>query len=423
MSRYVLPPQSANVTAQSMDASLQREPVTMIAQDGVPSRGLLYSPEGATPRVGVHLLHPRTDQSQNYNIEPLAKAGYMVLGRGGRSVNNDVDTVHEEILLDFAAGVRLLRDRGCEKVILLGNSGGGSLAALYQAQARTAPPGRLGPSLPYPTVDLNEAELSPADAVVIIGGHAGEAQVLLRMIDPSVVDESDPLSCNADLDMYRPTAGFRMPPESSHYSIEFIQHYRRAQLERVLRIDAKALQYLEDAMMSQSVREARDWPPDEASRLERRGAGGRIMVIYRTLADPASADMSLDPDDRSPVGMDGDQRPDLQNYSNIGPAHYLTPRAWLSTWSGVSSHANTAENLKKIADPTLIVHYCADWFARLADADSMLASSAAPDKTLTFVPNADHYGRILGPHGTPGDRVTSGTDAVLKWLLERLPPW
>jgi hypothetical protein len=230
------------------------------------------------------------------------------------------------------------------------------------------------------------------------------------------------LSCDSDLDMYRPTAGFRIPPESSHYSSEFLQHYRRAQLDRVVRIDARALQYLEDARISQSSREARDWSPDEASRLERRAAGGRIMVVYRTLADPASVDMSIDPDDRSPVGMDCDLRPDLQNYSNMGPAHYLTPRAWLSTWSGASSHANIAENLRKIADPTLIVHYCADWFARLRDADLMLASSAARDKTLSVIPGADHYGRLLGPDGVPGHRVTSGTDTALQWMLERFPP-
>ena len=146
------------------------------------------------------------------------------------------------------------------------------------------------------------------------------------------------------------------------------------------------------------------------------------MTIYRTLADPAAVDMSIDPDDRSPVGMDGDPRPDLQNYSNMGPAHYLTPRAWLSTWSGASSHANTPENLARIADPTMIVHYGADWFARPQDADLMLARSAAQDKALTVVPGADHYGRLLGPDGVPGPRVTSGTDAALQWMRERFPP-
>ena len=93
-------------------------------------------------------MHPRTDQSLNYNIPPLVQAGYAVVGRARRAVNNDVDTVHEEILLDLAAGVRMLRDSGCERVVLLGNSGGGALARLYQAQAQAAAAARLGPQ-PY----------------------------------------------------------------------------------------------------------------------------------------------------------------------------------------------------------------------------------------------------------------------------------
>ena len=136
-------------------------------------------------------MHPRTDQSLNYNIPPLVQAGYAVIGRAGRAVNNDVDTVHEEILLDLAAGVRMLRDSGCERVVLLGNSGGGALACLYQSQAQAAAASRLGPQ-PYTNVDLRSADLPPADGLALIGIHVGEGRVLQDMLDPSVTDERDP---------------------------------------------------------------------------------------------------------------------------------------------------------------------------------------------------------------------------------------
>ena len=55
--------------------------------DGALSRGLFYRPGGRQPRVGVHLMHPRTDQSLNYNIPPLVRAGYAVIGRAGRAVS------------------------------------------------------------------------------------------------------------------------------------------------------------------------------------------------------------------------------------------------------------------------------------------------------------------------------------------------
>ena len=135
------------------------EPVVFTSADGALSRGLFYRPAGRQPRVGVHLMHPRTDQSLNYNIPPLVRAGYAVIGRAGRAVNNDVDTVHEEILLDLAAGVRMLRDSGCERVVLLGNSGGGSLASLYQSQAQAVAASRLGRSQ-YTNVDLRSGRIS-----------------------------------------------------------------------------------------------------------------------------------------------------------------------------------------------------------------------------------------------------------------------
>lgn len=233
------PPRGANVPLSALPPGLEYEPVNLVSADGAPSRGIVYRRKGTRPRVGVHLMHPRTDQSHNYNIGPLAAAGYLVLGRGGRSVNNDVDTVHEEVLLDVAAGVQFLREAGCDQVVLLGNSGGGSLAALYQSQATTAPAARLAPE-PYTEAALRTASLPAADGLALIGIHVGEGRVLMDMLDPSVTDEHDPFGVNPDLDMYDPANGFVLPPGTVRYDRGFLERYREGQARRVRRLDELA---------------------------------------------------------------------------------------------------------------------------------------------------------------------------------------
>lgn len=409
-------PQSANFRLSDVPNEIEVIPVSLSAEDGAPSRGLLYRLRGTRPSVGVHLMHPRTDQSQNYNIIPLALAGYVVLGRTSRWPNNDTATIHELLILDVAAGIKMLRDQGCERVILLGNSGGGSLAAFYQAQSTTAPPGRLVRTPAGDPFDLNKFDLPPADGLAIVGGHIGQGLLLGKMIDASVVDESDPTSVDPDLDMYDPRNGFRSPPKSSKYSEDFLTRYRAAQAERVRRLDAKAqglIRAQRDAaeLVSKTGGEA-------ALRLQRAAKAGWHMIVYRTTADPAFTDLSIDPDDRTVFTYVGPQ-PHLENYGENGFARYLTPRAWLSTWSALSSQARTIDSLARIQEPLLIVHYAGDSGTRVREVQEMLARSGSADKQLCHVEKVDHYGFAILPNGAFGPRSAVGTDKVVSWMRER----
>ncbi|HEX6390282.1 MAG TPA: hypothetical protein VFZ89_12560, partial [Solirubrobacteraceae bacterium] len=302
-------------------------------------------------------------------------------------------------------------------VVLVGNSGGGTLASMYQWQARIDPPGRLTETAAGDPLDLNGVDLPATDGIAIIAGHKGEGEVLLKYIDPSVVDEADPVAADSTLDMYDPANGFREPPQSSSYAPEFLERYRHAQRERVRRLDAIAREVIARERSAAAAAPLLD-DPAAAQGLRRLACGAAHMLIYRTAADPAATDLSIEPDDRV-VGSYLSKRPDRENYGGPGFARYITPRAWLSTWSGLSSRANTIACLREVSDPLLFVHYAGDEGLRMSEAREILDGSAATDKQLVTIRNADHYGRVIHPDGSIGPQTSEGTQAIVDWVADR----
>ena len=89
---------------------------------------------------------PRANFSHHYAVPGLVDAGYAVLCLNSRWLNNDSTLLHEVVLLDVAAGVAALRER-YDRVVLCGNSGGGSLLTFYVQQSsadRVAAEGHRG---------------------------------------------------------------------------------------------------------------------------------------------------------------------------------------------------------------------------------------------------------------------------------------
>lgn len=411
----------ANFLLADVPAGVDYLAQTISPQDsGAITRGIFWRPTGKRPTVGVHIMHPRNDQSLNYNVLPLVKAGYAVLGRGGRWVNNDIATTHEHVLLDVAAGVRRLHELGCERVVLLGNSGGAALAAYYQSQARIAPPGRHTTTPAGDPIDLNRYDMPSADGIALVGGHPGEGFSLRRWLDPSMLDEADPFLVDPALDMYDPDNGYRIPPEPSRYAAAFLEGFYAGQQARALRLEAIARQRV--ARRREAAARAKELAgqnPRLAQHFERRAQFPDHMRIMRTLAYPAFVDPAIEPEDERDIcSYNNDTRPDLANFRTFHSA-YLTPEAYLSTWSGISSRASTAERLAETPEPTIVVHYKGDSVCHIRDARMMFEASAAKDKSFVLVPGADHYGyRILGPHQR-GDRVPDGCDALVAWMETR----
>ncbi|MDG2050004.1 MAG: hypothetical protein P8M78_07560 [Myxococcota bacterium] len=405
------PPQNARV-----------EPLLLRSEDHRELTALWWTPNAQPiPRIAVVAMHPRVDFTRHYSFPRLLDAGIGCLGANTRNPNNDTDTVHESILLDVAACVAHLRDVGVQKVVLLGNSGGGSLFAFYQAQAARSPEQRLRKTPAGAATRLEQSSLSPADGMIYVSAHKGEGRVMNECIDPAVVDESAPLISESSLDMYDPENGFQPAPQWSRYAPEFVARYRAAQIDRVRRLDALALHAVEQTVSAENLHADPDFQKQSAKEQRSillREAFEPVMVIYRTMANLHYVNCTLDPSPREYGSLLSD-RPDLMNMALMGFARLCTPRAWLSTWSGITSRADMIQTLPEIMEPTLLVHAGRDReIYPETDAQPLFEAVAAPDRTFQAFERARHYFEPdFGSKAAPD--VEALMDAVVPWILER----
>ena len=134
--------------------------------DGATVRGVLATVPGAT--TVVSLMHPRQDLTCHPLVPLLLQAGAAVWTQHTRSVNNDLTLVHEQAILDAAAGLVFLRERGFGSIVTLGHSGGGPLYAFYLEQAGLAPSERIASTPGGRPAKLAEAEMPLADGAIFL---------------------------------------------------------------------------------------------------------------------------------------------------------------------------------------------------------------------------------------------------------------
>jgi len=368
----------------------QCEALQLLTADDALSHGWLWARGGE--RTVVCLMHPRANFSRHYAVPALVEAGFAVLCENSRWLNNDATLIHERVLLDVAAGLAAARAR-YERVVLIGNSGGGSLYTFYLHQALAPSGERLRDTAAGEPLDLNEIEMPRADAMIYLAAHAGEGHYLLHAIDPSVADEGDPLSCDPTLDLYDPRNGFAEPPAESRFDPGFLARYREAQRARVARLDAIARARLARRNAARA-------------RGDRRAAiATDFLLVYRTDADPRAVDLSLDPSRRDYGSLWG-RRPDLINYGAVGFSRVVAPEAWLSTWSGLSSRAEIATTGPRMELPALVIQYTGDNGIFPSDTER-IADSLGTERLERRSFDADHY----------GFPAASGRDAALEEIV------
>jgi pimeloyl-ACP methyl ester carboxylesterase len=345
---------------------------------GHPCQGIYYRPAGSRPSTAFIATHYNVDFSEHYLAGLLAERGYGFLGWNTRFRGNEAHFLLDHALAEIGVGVRWLREQaGVDRVVLLGNSGGGSLMAAYQSQA-VEPSVRPVPGMrPLPAIE----DLPPANLFVALAAHSGRPEVLTNWLDPSVTDEADPVSAEPGLDPFNPANG---PP----YSAGFQVRYRAAQRARNERIT--------------------DWALGQIRALAGTRARDRLFLVPRSWADLRMIDPAIEPSDRRPnwcyLG-----EPVKANYGVFGVGTVSTLRSWLSMWSLRTSQCIAAPHLARITLPSLVVHATADACVYDSDARALHNALAATDKRLEFI-KADHY--LL----EPASARTEAADLIAAWV-------
>lgn len=327
---------------------------------GHPCQGLYWTRAGARPRTAVIAAHYNVDFAEHYLAPYFAARGFGFLGWNTRYRGNEDLFSLEQALVDISMGVKWLREEaGAETVVLLGNSGGGSLMAAYQAEAAAPTLAREGKGA------LTDAlsGLPRGDLYISLNAHPGRPEVLTAWMDASVVDESDPAKTDALLDPFDEANG---PP----YSDAFIARYRAAQRKRNQRIT--------------------DWAKAELARLNAAGIPDRIFPLFRTWADLRFMDPAIEPTDRPCPGCYAGH-PKFANRGPFGIGRANTLRTWLSMWSLETSKCQGPPQLAKLDVPALVIQSLGDMGVFPSDAGKIFESIASRDKTLELIKGAHYF--------------------------------
>lgn len=344
----------------------------------LPCQGSWWRPRGAVPRTAIIAAHYSADMSNHFLAESFAIRGYGFLGWNTRYRSGEESFSIEHALIDIGAGVTWLKAQGVERIVLLGNSGGGSLMAAYQSQSVA--------SVFSSNVSIVAAALTqliPADLYISLNAHAGRADYLTSIIDPAVRQESDPIITDPGLDMYAPSNG---PP----YDQTFLSGYRDAQADRNRRITA--------------------WAEVELNRLTAAGYTDRVFGVPRVWADPRFLDPTIDPSDRAP-GWCYAGNPSAANRGIVGMARAVTLRTWLELWSLDRSTCRAGQHLPNVRLPALVIQTTHDVGVFPSDARLILDLLGSQDKTLMMMPGT-HF--IDAPAGAR----LAVTEAITGWLAD-----
>ena len=347
---------------------------------GHPCQGLYHRSVGRRPKVAMIATHYQIDFSEHYLADYMATRGIGFLGWNTRFRGFESSFALDHALVDLGVGVRWLRDvQGVETVVLLGNSGGGSLMAAYQSQA-------VDPNVtPLPGIRpaAGLTDLPPADGYVASAAHPGRPDVLTAWMDAAIIDEKDAVSTDPDLDLFNAHNG---PP----FSDDFLSRYRSAQVARNHAVT--------------------DWAEKELQRVRAAGFSDRPFTVLRTWADPRMVDPTIEPTKRAPnrcyAGV-----PARANRSAHGIAAACTLRSWLSMWSLRTAQTRAEPHLARITCPALVINAEADTGVFPSDARRIYDALAATDKSLCAI-DTDHY------FTTPGAR-TEQADTIAKWISRR----
>ena len=238
---------------------------------------------------------------------------------------------------------------------------------------------------------------------------------MLQVIDPSVADERDPFSVVPELDMYDPDNGWRPWPEPCRYDREWLARTAPRSVARVARIDAIAPRRSSPTRGARARRcatlergDARVAPLARAAPCTR-----EYMTIYRTLADPAYLDPTIDPDDRPLGSLFAFPDPFDANYGRGGLARTMTRAAGCRRGRGCRRRRSSPTRCRTSTCPTLVVH--AD--RRHRDPRAPGPRDPRPRPAATTSPTRRSRARRTTSRAPPREAM----ELVAEWIRARFP--
>lgn len=346
---------------------------------GHPCQGIYHTRGDDKPKVALIATHYQIDFSEHYLADHLAARGFGFLGWNTRYRGYEWLFQLDRALVDIGVGVRWLREEaGVDHVVLLGNSGGGSLMAAYQSQAVEPVVRSMFGEAPPDGIN----DLIPGDAYISLAAHLGRPDVLTNWLDAAVIDEHDPTLTDPDLDLFNPRNG---PP----FSAEFIARYRAAQIERNHRITR--------------------WARAELARVNAAGYRDRSFSVPRAWADPRMVDPDLEPTARRAGHCYRGPTVDA-NRSGTGLANETTLRNWLMMWSLDESQCRAGEHMAKVTVPSIVINADADSGVFPSDADGLYDAIGAHDKERLDLPGDHYFREPSGARDVVADRIADWLD-------------
>lgn len=403
---------TAGMRGASWDPRLMTRPYTVVpyalgTADGQRTLGFLFTATGKE-RTVVSIMHPREMSITHYMVPWVLEAGCACWVQGPRSIGNDLRLEHEIALFDVAAGMTQLRELGYDNIVQLGNSGGAGLYTFYNQQSKLAPEQRVARTPAGRPTKLAELSMPVVDAMVLLSPHPGQGRLLMNGLDPSVLDESDPMQTDPALDPFSADNGFDAETLRGHYTPAFVERYRAAQVDRVRRIDEYAR-----TLLSTKQTARRNLKAGAATSADRKAAAfGGIFNVWRTDADLRAWDTDLDPSDRK-LGSLWSNNPFTTNWGSVGFGRVVTPESWLSTWSGLSSLASLEKCAPSVTQPTLLLEYTGDQCTFPTEVRQVFEQLGSTDKEHVRV-RGNHHGMALSRDEEPGQKLAGRQ--LVEWL-------
>ena len=213
------------------------------------AKGVLYRPDsGPAPHVGVIVIHRTGNFLSHPACTELSQRGFAVLCVNSRYDNNETLVRFEPIALDIKQAVEYLRQQpGISKVVMFGHSGGGSMIAFYEAVAENGvaycqDPRRLS------KCSGELAGLPKVDGLILADAHPGEAEQVMRGLNPSIVQDpkSGRITIDESLNPFNPRNGYN-PSGKSNFTPAFQARYFQAQADEMNGLIDKAQSWLRTA--------------------------------------------------------------------------------------------------------------------------------------------------------------------------------